>query len=68
MPLHLKNDFLFLNECLFEALIEVTGKNIIVDSSKMPLRAEMLALSEKFEVYFIHLIRDGRKVLAIITG
>jgi hypothetical protein len=63
IPAGIKEEFLFFNECLFEALFNETGKDIIVDSSKMPLRGELLACSKKFDVYFIHLIRDGRKVL-----
>lgn len=55
-------EYLELNEAIFKSLSEITKADIIVDSSKMPIRGEILSHSENFDFYFVHLIRDGRKV------
>lgn len=47
---------------LFEAISIVSSKNIIVDSSKTPVRALALSMIPKVDLYFIHLVRDGRGV------
>lgn len=47
---------------LFEALGEVTGKAVIIDSSKRPSRAFALSLILGMDVRLIHLVRDGRGV------
>lgn len=48
---------------LFEAIVEVTGKPAVADSSKKPNRAFALAQSDRLEVKVLHLIRDGRGVV-----
>ena len=47
---------------LFEAVREVSGKAVIVDSSKSPARAFALAMMPDIDLYLIHLVRDGRGV------
>jgi hypothetical protein len=51
---------------LAQAIGETAGRPIVVDSSKgaTPGLAYLHARSEEFEVQFIHLIRDGRGVVA----
>jgi hypothetical protein len=48
---------------LFQALREVGGKRVIVDSSKNPLRAFALSLMPGVDLHLVHLIRDGRGVM-----
>ncbi len=51
---------------LYQAIADVSGKQIIVDSSKSRLRAYWisgLARRKKVDIYVIHLIRDGRGVV-----
>lgn len=47
---------------LFKAIQMVSGKSLIVDSSKNPVRAFALSLMPEIDLYLIHLIRDGRGV------
>ena len=48
---------------LYEAIVEVTGKAAVADSSKKPNRAFALAQSERLELKVLHLVRDGRGVV-----
>jgi hypothetical protein len=43
---------------LFTAIAKVSGKNFIVDSSKLPSRLARLMRSPELEVYPIHLVRN----------
>lgn len=47
-------------EILYRAVAEHTNARILVDSSKVPSRALILAGIPGFEVYVIHLVRDVR--------
>ena len=47
---------------LFQTLRAVSGRPIIVDSSKLPGRAFALAALPSIDLYVIHLVRDGRGV------
>jgi hypothetical protein len=47
---------------LFEAIAAESGRNIIVDSSKSPVRGMALAHIAELNVIFVHLVRDGRGV------
>ena len=47
---------------LFEILRAVSGRPIIVDSSKLPGRGFALASIASIDLYVIHLVRDGRGV------
>lgn len=47
---------------LLEAVAEVTGARVIVDSSKRPSDAALLRLVPGVAPYFVHLVRDPRAV------
>ena len=47
---------------LFDILRAVSGRPIIVDSSKLPGRGVALASIASIDLYVIHLVRDGRGV------
>jgi hypothetical protein len=47
---------------LFESIGEVSGKSIVVDSSKIPLRAYLLSHIPQLDLKIIHLVRDARGV------
>ena len=47
---------------LYEAIAQVSGKRIIVESSKVPVRAALLAFSRDLDLRLIHLVRDVRAV------
>jgi hypothetical protein len=55
--------YLELNEKLYESIVTVSGKNTIVESSRIPGRLLALSLSNKLELLPIHLIRDPRGVM-----
>lgn len=57
-----KEQYNLNNYCLLKAILKVTGKKIICDSSKNPLRLESFLKSDLFEVFIIHLVRDSRAV------
>jgi hypothetical protein len=50
------------NRALVEVLAELTGRPIVVDSSKSALRLKYLLRIPELDVRVIHLIRDGRAV------
>ncbi len=52
---------------LFEAIREVGGKPVIVDSSKRPLRAFALSMMPGIDLRLLHLTRDGRGVAASLN-
>lgn len=47
---------------LYRAIAKVSNKNVIIDSSKKPVRALSLSCSKNLNFYVLHLIRDGRGV------
>jgi hypothetical protein len=47
---------------LFEAIQHVSGKSIIVDSSKIPVRGLALTMMPEIDLRIIHLVRDPRGV------
>lgn len=47
---------------LYRAIATVSGCQVIVDSSKDPVRAYALALNPHIDLRLIHLVRDGRGV------
>jgi hypothetical protein len=49
---------------LYETALYVSGKNIVVDASKMPRKAAHLYVARPEQVRIIHLTRDGRGVVA----
>ncbi len=55
-------DYHRLTRSLFESIRAASGKTVIVDSSKSPLRAVALAITPGIDLRLIHLVRDGRGV------
>ncbi len=53
-----------LTRALFESIRAVSGKPVIVDSSKAPIRAFAFAMVPGIDVRMVHLVRDGRGVMA----
>jgi Sulfotransferase family len=51
-----------LNAALAQAVCDLTGSRVIVDSSKIGLRLKYLLRSRAFDVKVLRLIRDGRAV------
>ena len=56
-------EYLALNEKLYESIANISEKNTIVESSRIPGRLLALSLSEKLEIFPIHLLRDPRGVI-----
>jgi hypothetical protein len=48
---------------LLTVLFDVTGSNTIVDGSKRPEEAAIIASSESFDHYVLHVVRDPRAVV-----
>ncbi len=59
----LLDTYLKHTEKLYECISKVSGKNIIVDSSRLPGRLLILSLSTKIEIFPIYIIRDPRGVI-----
>ena len=51
-----------LLERLLDRVRHVTGATVLVDSSKNPLQARVLAHIEEVELHVVHLVRDSRAV------
>jgi len=51
-------------ESTYETVARMAGARVIVDSSKHPTYGLMLACSDKFDVYVLHVVRDARAVAA----
>lgn len=47
---------------LYEAVLERSARNVVVDSSKVPMRALMLSRMPWADLHILHLVRDGRAV------
>lgn len=54
--------YAYATRCLFEAIQTVSGKSVIVDSSKNPMRAFALLLNPGLDLRFVHIVRDARGV------
>ena len=59
----LLDTYLKHTEKLYESISKISGKNIIVDSSRLPSRLLALSLSTKIEMFPIYIIRDPRGVI-----
>lgn len=55
--------FIEAMEVMYRDILQRTGAEVIVDSSKLLDYAQLLALLPGFEVSFVHLIRDSRAVV-----
>ena len=53
-----------LTRAFFESIRAVSGKSIIVDCSKISVRAVALGMTPGIDLYVVHLVRDGRGVIA----
>lgn len=56
------------NLALIDALLELTGAQVVVDSSKSALRLKYLLRLPELEIRVIRLIRDGRAVALTYTN
>ena len=52
-----------MTAALYRAIGHVSGKSVILDSSKKPLRTYALLASGALDVRVLHLVRDGRGVV-----
>jgi len=52
--------YLELNYQIYRNILDFSGKKFVLDSSKEMDRAEVLVLDNRFEMVFVHLVRDGR--------
>ena len=59
----LLDKYLEHNEKLYEIIAKVSGKNILVDISRIPGRLLALSFSNKIEIYPVYLMRDPRGML-----
>jgi Sulfotransferase family len=48
---------------LYDSLVEVTGARVVVDASKRPEDAAVLAGLDSIDQYFLHIVRDPRAVV-----
>ena len=53
-------EYSHMTSALYRSLSEVSGAEIIADSSKNPVRAYAISLTNQIDLRVIHLIRDGR--------
>jgi hypothetical protein len=60
---YLLDNYLNHTEKLYAAIAKVSGKNIIIDSSRLPGRLLALSHSNKLDIYPVFLIRDARGVI-----
>ena len=56
-------DWRLANEALAETVSTVTGRPVLVDSSKIGIRLKFLLRSPRLEVRVLRVIRDGRAVM-----
>jgi hypothetical protein len=52
-----------LTRAFFESIRAVSGKPVIVDSSKITVRTYALGMMPGIDLYVVHLVRDGRGVI-----
>ena len=63
-PSALFRSYTRLTRAFFESIRAVSGKPIIVDCSKISVRAFALGMVPGIDLYVVHLVRDGRGVIA----
>jgi sulfotransferase family protein len=56
--------YALLTRAFFESIRAVSGKPVIVDCSKISVRAFALGMTPGIDLYVVHLVRDGRGVIA----
>ena len=57
-----------LTRAFFESIRAVSGKTVIVDSSTVPVQAFAFGMTPGIDLYVVHLVRDGRGVVASHIG
>jgi len=57
-----------LTRAFFESIRAVSGKPLIVDSATVPAQAFALGMTPGIDLYVVHLVRDGRGVVASHMG
>lgn len=57
-----ESDFESINSSLYERILNISGKEIICDSSKSISRLDQLLRCKTFKVFIVHIVRDGRAV------
>jgi hypothetical protein len=62
-PSALFRSYTRLTRAFFESIRAVSGKPIIVDCSKISVRAYALGMVPGIDLYVVHLVRDGRGVI-----
>src|SRR5215204_4647771 len=63
-PSALSRSYARLTLAFFESIRAVSGKPIIVDSTKSPVRVFALGMVPGIDLYVVHLVRDGRGIIA----
>lgn len=48
---------------LYDCAREVSGRRVLIDSSKKPITAAMMSGDPRFQLRFLHLVRDPRSVV-----
>lgn len=54
--------YLTQTEALYQAIAHVSGKSVVVDSSKSPVRGALLEHMKGIDLRLVHLVRDARAV------
>lgn len=57
---HEYTNYLYILDRLYTGIFEITGCDILVDSSKIPSHAFLLSQLSSFDLTLIHLVRDPR--------
>ena len=57
-------EYASLNRALFDAIREVSGKPVVLDSSKNRVRALAFSMTPGIDLHLVHLVRDARGVAA----
>jgi len=55
-------EYVEILDCLYKAIVKVSGSNVLIDSSKTPPHGFVLREIQDIELYVIHLVRDSRAV------
>lgn len=55
-------DYINILEKLYDSIFEVSGSNVIVDSSKTFRYGLLISNFNKYDIYFLHIVRDPRAV------
>lgn len=56
-------EYMQKTQALYDAILRVSGKSVVVDSSLTSRRAYALTLNPEIDLHLIHLVRDGRGVI-----